>query len=64
MVLAELKRPPNRITGPNAGGPHQSPIRTRWIARVGQFTVGRCVCQLWRMEVGFTSTGRVYFTAD
>jgi hypothetical protein len=27
----------NQITGPNAGGPRQLPIRTRWAARVGQF---------------------------
>jgi hypothetical protein len=28
---------PNQITGPNAGGPRQFPIRTPLTARVGQF---------------------------
>jgi hypothetical protein len=28
---------PNKITGPNAGGPRQFPIRTPLAARVGQF---------------------------
>lgn len=28
---------PNLITGPNAGGPRQFPIRTSLTARVGQF---------------------------
>jgi hypothetical protein len=28
---------PDKITGPNAGGPHQFPIPTPLIARVGQF---------------------------
>ena len=28
---------PNQITGVNAGGPRQFPMRTRWAARVGQF---------------------------
>jgi len=28
---------PNQITGPNAGGPRQFPIRTPLAARVGQF---------------------------
>ena len=28
---------PNKITGPNAGGPRQLPIRTRWADRVAQF---------------------------
>ena len=28
---------PNKITGANAGGPRQSPMRTRWAARVAQF---------------------------
>src|SRR6266542_4848438 len=28
---------PNKITGANAGGPRQLPIRTRWVARVAQF---------------------------
>jgi len=27
----------NKITGANAGGPHQLAIRTRWAARVAQF---------------------------
>jgi hypothetical protein len=27
----------NQITGPNTGGPRQSPIRTPLAARVGQF---------------------------
>jgi len=30
-------RMPNKITGANAGGPRQLPIRTRWAARVAQF---------------------------
>jgi hypothetical protein len=29
--------PPNKITGASAGGPRQSPVRTRWAARVSQF---------------------------
>jgi hypothetical protein len=28
---------PNKITGANAGGPRQLPMRTRWAARVAQF---------------------------
>jgi hypothetical protein len=28
---------PNKITGANAGGRHQLPMRTRWAARVAQF---------------------------
>jgi hypothetical protein len=28
---------PNKVTGANAGGPRQSPMRTRWAARVAQF---------------------------
>ena len=28
---------PNKITGPNAGGPRQFPIRTQLAARFGQF---------------------------
>jgi len=28
---------PNQITGPNAGGPCQLTMRTRWAARVAQF---------------------------
>ena len=28
---------PNQITGPNAGGPREFPIRTPLTARVGQF---------------------------
>jgi len=31
------KQSPNQITGPNAGGLHQFPIRTPLAARVGQF---------------------------
>ena len=27
----------NEITGANAGGPRQLPMRTRWAARVAQF---------------------------
>jgi len=27
----------NKITGANAGGPRQLPMRTRWAARVAQF---------------------------
>ena len=27
----------NEITGANAGGPHQSPVRARWSARIAQF---------------------------
>jgi hypothetical protein len=27
----------NKVTGPNAGGPHQFPTRTPLAARVGQF---------------------------
>ena len=30
-------RTPNKITGPNAGGPRQFPIRMPLAARVGQF---------------------------
>ena len=29
--------PPNKVTGPNAGGPRQLPMLTHWAARVGQF---------------------------
>jgi len=29
--------PLNKITGANAGGPRQVPMRTRWAARVAQF---------------------------
>jgi hypothetical protein len=28
---------PNKITGANAGGPRQLPMRARWAARVAQF---------------------------
>jgi len=35
--MLTLKRAPNKITGPNAGGPRQFPIRTPLAARVGQF---------------------------
>ena len=28
---------PNKITGANAGGLRQLPVRTRWTARVAQF---------------------------
>ena len=28
---------PNKITGANAGGPHQLPVRTLWAARIAQF---------------------------
>jgi hypothetical protein len=28
---------PNKISGANAGGPRQFPMRTRWAARVAQF---------------------------
>jgi hypothetical protein len=28
---------PNKVTGANAGGPRQLPMRTRWAARVAQF---------------------------
>jgi hypothetical protein len=28
---------PNKITGTNAGGRRQLPVRTRWAARVAQF---------------------------
>jgi hypothetical protein len=31
------ERLPNKITGPNAGGQRQFPIRTSLAARVGQF---------------------------
>jgi hypothetical protein len=34
---------PNKITGANAGGPRQLPMRTRWAARVAQF---------WRSATG------------
>ena len=33
----KMIKPPNKITGPNAGGPRQFPIRTPLAARVGQF---------------------------
>jgi hypothetical protein len=29
--------PPNKVTGANAGGRRQLPMRTRWAARVAQF---------------------------
>jgi hypothetical protein len=29
---------PNKITGANAGRPLQLPVRTRWAARIAQFT--------------------------
>jgi hypothetical protein len=32
-----MRGPLNKITGANAGGPPQLPIRTRWAARVAQF---------------------------
>jgi hypothetical protein len=28
---------PNQITGANAGGPTQLPVRTLWAARIAQF---------------------------
>lgn len=31
------EKKPNKITGANAGGPRQFPVRTRWAARVAQF---------------------------
>src|SRR6266511_2121450 len=31
------KKKPNKITGTNAGGPRQLPMRTHWAARVAQF---------------------------
>jgi hypothetical protein len=31
------RKPPNKVTGANAGGPGQLPIRTRSAARVAQF---------------------------
>jgi hypothetical protein len=33
----KMEATPNKITGPNAGGPRQFPIRTSLAARVGQF---------------------------
>ena len=36
MVITHATRS-NQITGPNAGGPRQFPIRTPLAARVGQF---------------------------
>src|SRR5437899_1598680 len=50
-----MNTPANKITGANAGGPHQLPIRTHWTARVAQFgrspTIAsimksRCACLL------------------
>ena len=35
--VADTMKEPNKITGPNAGGPRQFPIRTPLAARVGQF---------------------------
>lgn len=38
MILGMvMTQPPLKITGVNAVGPLQLPMRTRWIARVGQF---------------------------
>ena len=46
---------PNQITGPNAGGLRQFPIRTPLAARVGQF---------WRSSPGYSilrsAIGRTY----
>ena len=38
-----MKMTANKITGPNAGGPRQLPVRTRSTARVAQF---------WRSAAG------------
>ena len=37
MELVVMNEKPNKITGPNAGGPRQLPIRTPLADRVGQF---------------------------
>ena len=45
-------RLPNKITGANAGGPRQLPIRTRWAARVAQFCRSTAGAHLaWNPEV-------------
>ena len=37
MSLPFRALPPNQITGPNAGGQRQPPIRTLLVARIAQF---------------------------
>jgi hypothetical protein len=37
MIRKPTAGAPNQITGPNAGGPRQFPIRTLLAARAGQF---------------------------
>ena len=37
VVLISPMKEANKITGANAGGPRQLPMRTRWAARVAQF---------------------------
>jgi len=55
-------RTPNKITGPNAGGPPQLPVRTRWAARVGQFCryqAGKCQCSLDIEATGDKMAGKM-----
>ncbi len=33
-----MKKEGNQITGANAGGPRQLPVRTHWAARIAHFT--------------------------
>jgi hypothetical protein len=37
MLVGDMTRTPNKITGANAGGPRHLTMRTRWPARVAQF---------------------------
>ena len=48
---------PNKITGANAGGPRQLPMRTRWTARVAQFCRSRKIFLASLVQV--VQTGRV-----
>jgi len=52
---------PNKITGANAGGPRQLPIRTRWAGRVAQFGVRhlRRLCPILTSTRSPRFTGRL-----
>ncbi len=50
---AERLRTPNKIAGPNAGGPRQLPIRTPRAARVGRF---RLLCSPWNKKMSLYAT--------
>jgi hypothetical protein len=38
-------RPPNKITGANAGGPRRLRIPTDWAARIAQFSRWLTICK-------------------